>query len=154
MIVANHFDALYPINLDITVQLTTGLWRVDELLADVKRKLPHNLRYERATTAARRHHQALIRIEAPTLSVRRLAGLILGALPAGWQLTALPGYLILYRETVDYETALTWWRSTHTGVIETTGPAHTTPPTGDQPRSSDEPEDDDDPGARAHPVDH
>lgn len=88
-IAADHFDALYPINLDTTVELTPGIWRVDELLADVKRKLPYNLRYERATTAARHHHQALVHVESPARSVRQLAGPILGALPVGWQLTAL-----------------------------------------------------------------
>ncbi|MGH3857769.1 MAG: hypothetical protein ACRDR6_30625 [Pseudonocardiaceae bacterium] len=138
-IAANHFDALYPINLDAMVELTPGAWRVGELLADVKMKLPYNLRYERAAMAARQRHQALIHVEASAPSVRQLAGLIVGALPAGWQLTALPGYLILYRETVDYETALVWWRSTPTGVIKTTGPAHTTPPFGDRPLPSEAP---------------
>lgn len=39
-IAADHFDALYPINLDATVELTPGEWRVVELLAEIKRKLP------------------------------------------------------------------------------------------------------------------
>ncbi|MGH3867763.1 MAG: hypothetical protein ACRDQ4_16875 [Pseudonocardiaceae bacterium] len=32
------------------MELTPGAWRVEELLAEVKTKLPYNLRYERATT--------------------------------------------------------------------------------------------------------
>ncbi|MEO7193707.1 MAG: hypothetical protein ABIZ05_02635 [Pseudonocardiaceae bacterium] len=138
-IAADHFDALYPINLDAMVELAPGVWRVDELLAEVKGKLPYNLRYERATIASRQDQQALIHADSPTLSVRQLAGLILGALPVGWQLTALPGYLILYRETIDYETALVWWRSTPAGVLETAGPAHTTPPADDQPLPNEAP---------------
>jgi hypothetical protein len=51
-IAADHFDALYPINLNATVELTPGAWRVEELLAEVKRKLPYNLRYERTTPTA------------------------------------------------------------------------------------------------------
>lgn len=144
-IAADHFDALYPINLDATVELAPGVSRIDELLADVKGKLPYNLRYERATRAARHDHQALVNIETPARSMRQLAWLILDALPVGWQLTALPGYTILYKETFDYETALAWWRSTPTAVRETIGPAHTAPPAGDQAPSSEEPEDEDDP---------
>lgn len=147
-IAANHFDAVYPINLGATVELTPRAWRIDELLADVKRKLPYNLRYERVTTAARHNHQVVVDVETAAQSVRQLAWLILGALPVGWQLTALPGYMILYKETLDYETALAWWRSAPTGVIETTGPAHTSPPAGDQTtQSGEEPEDGDGPEA-------
>lgn len=146
-IAADHFDALYPINLNATVELASGAWRVDELLAEVKRKLPYNLRYERTNAAARHHYQASLHVESPAPSARRLAELVLTALPVGWQLTALPGYAILYQEIIDYRTALAWWRSTPTGVVETTGPAHTAPPVGDQPLFSEEPEDEDDPEA-------
>lgn len=146
-IAADHFDALYPINLDVTVELAHGLWSVGEFLTEVKRKLPYNLRYERATTAARHNYQASVHVESPAQSVRQLAGLIISALPVGWQLTAFPGYAILYKETLDYETALAWWRSTPTGVIHTTGPAHTAPPVGDQGLPGEEPEDEDDPEA-------
>ncbi|MGH3826782.1 MAG: hypothetical protein ACRDQX_06360, partial [Pseudonocardiaceae bacterium] len=68
--------------------LAPGVWRVDELLAEVKGKLPDNLRYERTTIASRQDQQALIHADSPTLSVRQLAGLILGVLSVAWQLTA------------------------------------------------------------------
>jgi hypothetical protein len=144
-IAADHFDAVYPINLNATVEITPGAWRVGELLAEVKSKLPYNLRYERTTVAARHNHQASLHVESSAPTARQIAKLVINALPAGWQFTALPGYAILYKETIDYETALAWWRSTPTGVVETTGPAHTAPPTGDHPPSSEEVEDDDDP---------
>ncbi len=139
-IAADHFDALYPINLNTTVELTPGAWRVEELLTEVKKKLPYNLRYERINIAARHNYQVSLHVESPAPSTRQLAELVLTALPVGWQLTALPGYAILYKETIDYETALAWWRRTTTGVVETTGPAHTVPPTGDQPPLSEEQE--------------
>ena len=104
------------INVNATVDLTPGVWRVDELLAEVKAKLPYNLRYERTSAAARHHHHASLHVESPASSARQIAELVLTALPVGWQLTALPGYAILYRETIDYQTALAWWRSTATGV--------------------------------------
>lgn len=138
-ITADHFDALYPIDLNSIVELTPGVWKVEELLAEVKRKLPYNLRYERTSPTARHHHQASLNVESPALSARQIAELVLNALPVGWQFTALPGYAILYKETIDYETALAWWRKTTTGVVETTGPAHTAPPTGDQPTLSEDP---------------
>jgi hypothetical protein len=144
-IAADHFDALYPINLNTTVELTPGAWRIGELLAEVKRKLPYNLRYERASAAARHHYQATLHVESPAPSTRQIVELVLDALPVGWQLTALPGYAILYQETIDYQTALAWWRSTTTSVMETAGPAHTAPPASDKPLFTEEPEDDDDP---------
>jgi Eco29kI restriction endonuclease len=146
-IAADHFDALYPINLNAIVELTPGAWRVEELLAEIKRKLPYNLRYERTTATARHDYQASLHVESPTPSTRQIAELVLNALPVGWQLTALPGYAILYKETITYQTALAWWRRSATGVVETTGPAHTAPPAGDQPPFSEEPENDDDPAA-------
>ncbi|MGH3549989.1 MAG: Eco29kI family restriction endonuclease [Pseudonocardiaceae bacterium] len=150
-IAADHFDAVYPINLSTTVEITSGARQVGEFLAEVKTRLPYNLRYERTTAAARHNHQASLHIESPALTARQIAELVVNALPVGWQLTALPGYAILYKETIDYETALAWWRRTPSGVVETTGPAHTTPPTRDQPLPSEheereeEAEDDDDP---------
>ncbi len=146
-IAADHFDAVYPINLSATVEIAPGAWRVGELLAEVKSELPYNLRYERNSVAARHNHQASLHVESPAPTARQIAELVINALPVGWQFTALPGYAILYKETIDYETALAWWRSTPTGVVETTGPAHTAPPTGDPPLPSEreEAEDDDDP---------
>ncbi|MGH4000941.1 MAG: Eco29kI family restriction endonuclease [Pseudonocardiaceae bacterium] len=141
-IAANHFDALYPINLNATVELAPGRWQVEELLNEVKAQLPYNLRYDRRAKP-RGDYQATLHVESPTPSTRQLAELIIGALPIGWQLTALPGYAILYQETIDYQTALAWWRRTAIGVVETTGPAHTAPPTSDQPALIEEPEDED-----------
>lgn len=132
-IAADHFDALYPINLDATVKITPGRWRVNELLAEIKGNLPYNLRYDRTSTAARHNYQAAVQIESSAQTARQLAELVVSALPVGWQLTALPGYAILYKETTEYDTALAWWRRTPTGVAETTGPAHTAPPVGDRP---------------------
>lgn len=131
-ITADHFDALYPINVNATVELTPGAWRLDELLAEVKAQLPYNLRYERTSAAARQHYQATLHVESPAPSARQLAELVLTALPVGWQLTVLPGYAILYQETIDYQTALAWWRSTTTGVVQTAGPFRTAPPANNQ----------------------
>jgi hypothetical protein len=80
-IAADHFDALYPINLNTTVELASGSWRVEELLAEVKRKLPYNLRYERTSTAASHDYQALLHVESSAPSTRQIAELVLGVLP-------------------------------------------------------------------------
>jgi hypothetical protein len=58
----------------------------------------------------------------------QLIPLILEALSVGWQLTALPGYAILYKESTTYEAALAWWRRTDVGVDYSAGPARTVPP--------------------------
>jgi len=145
-VAADHFDAQYPINLDATVELAPRVDRVDQVLAEMKKQLPYNLRYERTSSDARRDLQVTVNIEQPVESLRALARLVLAALPPGWQLTALPGYAILYKETASYDTALAWWRSTTTtGVLETTGPARVAAPAGEQLNPSDGAETEDDP---------
>lgn len=140
-VAANHFDAQYPISLDVTVPLTPGARPVEILLVEVKSKLPYTFRYDRDSSPARRDHQVIVELERSAVSLRDLATLVLAALPTEWQLTALPGYAILYRENISYDTALAWWRRTGVTVVECSGPARTAPPTGDPARPSDPDED-------------
>lgn len=123
---ANHFDAAYPIDLDAGVELSPRTWVIKTLLVDVKSKLPYLLRYE--TTRYQGDFHGGVDIDRPFLSLREFARVIVAALPQGWQLTALPGYAILYKESADYDSARMWWRAINGAVVETRGLARVAPP--------------------------
>lgn len=124
----NHFDALYPINLDFEVDLGDGLLRtfegvpMPELLKRVKKILPYNFRY--GTSKADTRQYVDLMVPAPTVPVpaRELFALITEFLPEGWQVTALPGYVIAYPEKKIYRSAHLWWSKENGRVLEAVGP--------------------------------
>jgi hypothetical protein len=110
---ANHFDALYPINLEFPVGLdpnTTGKSNVLACLDDLKSKLPYVLRFARKGHAGELGAAQVVTSDEQ-LPVRQWITLLIEALPAGWLATALPGYVILYKEqNLDrYESAVAYW---------------------------------------------
>ena len=122
LVKAGHFDAKYPIDLDRTVHdLDLDEQSVGNLLKDVKAKLPYNLRFETKKKIKSELVDTRITVTSAQLSARDIMKLVIAALPAGWQATALPGYLILYRETANYRSATTFWRKSDGGVQEAEG---------------------------------
>ncbi len=125
---ANHFDALYPINLDLTIPLTAGKKDVLACLKELKGVLPYNLRFAsvpRADLAT----QLVVPVGGKT--VRHWIKLIVEALPSGWLATALPGYVILYRESDPdkYESAtFCWLKDADGSVQECVGQRHQAAP--------------------------
>lgn len=120
---AAHFDAHYPINLDLSLILVDEdiALRLDALVDRVKAALPYNLRRDKKTHI-KDLREAIAVLPAGEHTVRELIELILGALPMGWQVTALPGYLILYREHADYPSAnFSWTKGADGSVVEMTG---------------------------------
>lgn len=101
----NHFDLQYPLDLDkalglrleTPVSVATVLWRI-------KDSVPYTFRFE--TTGRRSAHQELADttlLEMPEpLTMRTVLREITRSLPPGWQATALPGRVILYKENRDY----------------------------------------------------
>jgi hypothetical protein len=125
LVKAKHFDARYAINLDVPLQFESSTWSAADLLETIKRDLPYLLRYDNKGQAKTVLKDTRVSLPNPRLTVRELAGEVIAALPAGWQLTALPGYLILYPETRIYDSALVWWRRRgDASVEETSGPRH------------------------------
>lgn len=120
---AKHFDALYPIDLDYQLGIPVTGWSVADLLDKLKRDLPYLLRYENKN----RSHLAELkrtRVELPAIELTASEALIaiIDALPTGWQATALPGYVILYKEEASYDSALLWWHRDSDGTVyETPG---------------------------------
>ena len=98
----NHFDSLYPINLDWPCDsIAAGDHRGDELLAGLKRTLPFVLRYENTAHAKLVYQDVEIRVPSTGMTAEALLELVAEALP-GYQMTALPGYVILYQEERNY----------------------------------------------------
>lgn len=71
-------------------------------LARLKEALPYTFRYQAKGSGSRKPHADM---ELTTLSAlsgpitpRKAIQHIVHALPIGWQATALPGYIILYKE--------------------------------------------------------
>ncbi|WP_433330181.1 GIY-YIG nuclease family protein [Spirillospora sp. CA-294931] len=115
---ASHFDATYPIDLGVEINLGLSHWRVSSLLEAVKERLPFNFRFERSAQAKRVLQTTSVEVPNASSPLENLVPIIVGQLPNGWQATALPGYLILYRERREYGSALGWWRSSPDGAVE------------------------------------
>lgn len=115
---AAHFDAIYPIDLQHRVALTPSVRDVEDALDAAKAELPYRLRFDNSAAAKRIYRGAAVSLPSTPLPVEDLADRLVADLPEGWQLTALPGYLILYRETRVYESALGWWRSRPDRTVE------------------------------------
>ncbi|MGY1653311.1 Eco29kI family restriction endonuclease [Geodermatophilus sp. SYSU D01119] len=112
-----HFDALYPINLDWPCAIPRGNHTAAQILEWLKRELPYNLRYERRDSGnGDRHHVDLedthVQLHESIETAAEIFSVLCAALPAGWQVTGLPGYVILYRERRTYPDALMTWHST------------------------------------------
>ena len=98
----DHFDAMHPINLEWEVQVVDedGVLSAAELLQELKAQLPYNIRFARGR--GRRPHTELestqVRVQKGGRTVRQWLKDVKGSLGAEWQITALPGYIIVYKE--------------------------------------------------------
>ena len=98
----DHFDRQYPIQLDWPcATIATGTRRVSELLVELKAALPFLLRYERTAQAEEEYEVSTVAVPSDGMPAEALLELIAAALP-DHQITALPGYVIVYREERDY----------------------------------------------------
>lgn len=102
-----NYDAKFPIDIDRELAFAID---DDETaasaLARLKDALPYTFRYQGSGGRSRAPHADF---EGTTLTVlsgpmtpRSVIRYIVAALPQGWQATALPGYIILYKEERDY----------------------------------------------------
>ncbi|GAA6154981.1 hypothetical protein NBRC116588_04540 [Pyruvatibacter sp. HU-CL02332] len=105
----NHYDWQFPINIDeeIDFELEPG-GSVEDALSRLRLALPYVLRYETQEGGRAAHselQQATLDPSAGTTSCRLIVEQALSKLPSGWQATALPGYVIIYREDRHYDRA-------------------------------------------------
>lgn len=109
---ATHFDSLYPADLHYSItRIGRGTYPVNELLPIVKGELPYIFRYENQWA---RHpdylgSRATITVNNPTAV--DVFDTLVAALPTGWQITALPGYVIMYKNVRSYPSARRIFRS-------------------------------------------
>lgn len=102
----DHFDMLYPADLSVRLEgIDAGIQVVSELVAEMKARLPYVFRIGKHPDPART--TVLIAGHDPTAD--ELFTLIAAALP-GWQITALPGYVIMYPERREYPSARRMYR--------------------------------------------
>lgn len=119
---AEHFDAQFPIDLGVEVLADVpDSWTAsaEQCLTDLKKALPFNLRFDKQIPKAV--------VSAPTMdrTAAHWFRSVIQALPEGWMITALPGYVILYRESdpSKYESRTRTWRKVDGSVED----APTTP---------------------------
>ena len=105
----SHFDAIYPANLHLPcLDINAGPYMIAELLRQVKTALPFVFRYQDGTKSKARqpavYRQTQVTIPADHPTADQVFSIIAAAMP-GWQVTALPGYVIMYREQRAYASA-------------------------------------------------
>lgn len=104
---ADHFDSLYPIDLElpITHRFESFPITVADLLKFMKEELAYTIRYANAGGTRRPHpdlEASSITLAEATSTVRELLHRAKRALGTDWQITALPGYVIVYKEHETY----------------------------------------------------
>jgi hypothetical protein len=98
-----HFDAMYPIDIDIDLDCEIADKASAKVaLEAIKQKLPYLLRFDKSKAAAAELEETIIVDINSNDTVKRQIVNIVRQLPAGWQATALPGYIIIYKENKIY----------------------------------------------------
>jgi hypothetical protein len=104
----NHFDVLFPIDLDRPVEgLRAGETTLQELLEAVKVGLPYNFRYGKHDGFKSRY----VTVPSESMTADQVFQLISAEIPDQWQITALMGYVIMYDDSPrTYKSAWRYYR--------------------------------------------
>ncbi len=104
----NHFDICYPVDIDVPLGASAevGEFTVSSVLERLKTEVPYTIRFQNTGGKSRQPHIELenttVAIPAGEHTARSILLLIQAALGSDWQVTVLPGYIILYKEHEDY----------------------------------------------------
>ncbi|WP_155741320.1 GIY-YIG nuclease family protein [Burkholderia territorii] len=103
----DHFDNKYPIDLGLSVEVDQGDDRsVANVLRQLKNQLEYTIRFERAGKNSKKAHPELeathISLKSRRDAVSEILVQIAQAMGAEWQITALSGYVIIYKENEKY----------------------------------------------------
>lgn len=101
------FDAQFPVDIDREIALSLPFPATAALAcAALKECLPYTFRVENAGRGSRKPHPDLVNTQvippAAPYTTRQFIEAILRHLPPGWQATALPSRVILYKEEREY----------------------------------------------------
>lgn len=105
-----NYDAQFPIDIDRELAFAIDAEETAaSALARLKEALPYTFRYQGSGGRNRKPHdefdKTLLSALSGPLTPRSAIRHVVTALPSGWQATALPGYIILYKEERDYPQA-------------------------------------------------
>ncbi|HEY1176221.1 Eco29kI family restriction endonuclease [Streptomyces ossamyceticus] len=105
---ANHFDMLFPIDLDCAVEgLTPGERSLHDLLQQIKQGLKYNFRYKESA----QFKNIAVSVPEYEMTADGVFELVARALPQSWQISALMGYVIMYdNRGRDYPSAWRYYR--------------------------------------------
>lgn len=112
----DNFDAMFPIDIDRELPYSIGPSEAAaSALARLKEILPYTFRFQSKGPRSRAPHPDLegspvAALPGPT-TARLAISRVVEELPEGWQATALPGYIILYKEVREYPDATIITRS-------------------------------------------
>jgi hypothetical protein len=100
---ASHFDILYPIDLDRPLDLPTeDAISAADAFRVLKSSVPYLIRFESiGKTSHGDLESAKVKLTKDT-TARRAIIEIFAELASGWQATALPGHVIIYKEARSY----------------------------------------------------
>jgi len=115
-----HFDSQYPANLDyICSSVRVGSHAVGEILISLKAELPYVFRFQdgnkRVTLQPPEYWSTTVAVTTDNPTADSLFELLAASLP-GWQITALPGYVIMYRESRRYASARKVYSQSRSGL--------------------------------------
>lgn len=103
-----HFDVEFPIDLDAPLLgVRAGKVTVDSFLKTLKAGLPYVFRYADPPRSA----LDLLDVPKPDLTAHEAFRLVSEALSSDWQITALMGYVIMYKESQEYKSAWRYYRA-------------------------------------------
>lgn len=107
------FDSMYPINDGWVTGIKAGKYNGRDLLIKLKEDLPFLFRYETKNPQAwKRGHpdynDAVISVPNDDMTAREILRAIAKQLP-GWQATAFPSHMILYKERLSYKHGDVLW---------------------------------------------
>jgi hypothetical protein len=103
---SSHFDAMYPADLGYVIKpLERGTYPVSQLLSALKQVLPYVFRYENQWARHPDYLNSQVIIPQNPITAAQVFNSLVDALPPGWQITALPGYVIMYKSIRPYPSA-------------------------------------------------
>ncbi|WP_328383674.1 caspase family protein [Micromonospora zamorensis] len=106
---SSHFDVQHPIDLSYCLEFSSvGAMSVAEILHNARRQLPYVLRGELGD--ANLSSVAFDSTERQ-LTAHELFTVVSGLIDGRWQITAFPGYVTIYRGSVNYPSAWRYYRS-------------------------------------------
>lgn len=103
---ASHFDVLHPADLGYVIDsLEQGVYPVNKLLPVFKKALPYLFRYDNQWAKHPDYLTSQVTISQSPVTAAQVFDALINALPPGWQITALPGYVIMYKSIRSYPSA-------------------------------------------------